>query len=80
MTGPIITADTVHYWERLMDDFSRCAIPQTTFRGLKAVRMRKRTMICVASEDTWRVFPLSQWPDASPGRGINADGTRKVRG
>lgn len=78
MTDPIITADTVHDWERVMEAFAR-QHPDAPFRGLKAVRMRHGTMICVASDATWCAFPTYQWPDASPWLGITADGTRKGR-
>jgi len=53
MTAPIITADTVHDWERVMDIFAR-QYSGAPFRGLKGVRMRHGTMICVASEDGTR--------------------------
>lgn len=33
MTAPIITADTVHAWERVMDTYARYH-PEATFRGL----------------------------------------------
>lgn len=75
----IITADTVHDWERVMDGFARQR-PDVPLRGLHAVRMRDGTMICVRVEGTWRLFPVLQWLDESRWLGINADGTRKVRG
>ncbi len=79
MTAPLITADTVHDWERVMDDFAR-QHPEATFRGLAASPMPHGPMTCVAFADTWRGRPAYHWPDESPWLGINRDGTRKVRG
>ncbi len=76
---PIITAATVHDWERVMDEFDR-QHPEATFRGLYAEPMGHGPMTCVAFDDAWMGIPAYQWPDEDPWLGINVDGTRIRKG
>ncbi len=71
MTAPIITADTVHDWERVMDDVAR-QHPEATFRGL-IVRRDPKPL------GEWVGHAAYEWPDESPWLGINPDGTRKAK-
>jgi len=69
MSPTVITADTVHDWERVMDDFAQQE-PTAAFRGLVAEWHPHRRV--------WWGTPAYQWPDESPWLGINRDGTRRT--